>query len=79
MNHVQANQAQQRLKEAVQFKRKGSGYWFPDTILDRFTFSLLGVTYHPKRKEDEVLAQFNDVPVKFNYSVDELAEREELA
>jgi hypothetical protein len=79
MNNTQAQEARMRLKDAVQFKRKGSGYWFPDRIIDRFTFALLGVTYHPKRKEDEVLAQFCDVPVQFNYSVDELAEREELA
>lgn len=41
----------------VNFRRKGSGYWYPDKILDRNVLCLLGIDYKVTKDADEVLRQ----------------------
>ena len=50
-----------RLDDAVQFRQKGGGYWYPDTPTDRDAIRLTKVTFRPAKTEDEVLTQFSGV------------------
>lgn len=59
--------AQHRIQDAIQFSRKGGGYWFPDLLVDRAAIRLLKVSYKPTKDADEVLAQFTGLCfIQFN-------------
>jgi len=50
-----------RLADAIQFRQKGGGYWFPDTLTDRNAIRLSKIAYKPTKDPDDVLRQFSGV------------------
>ena len=60
MFNREVEEATERLDDAVQFRQKGSGYWYPDTTTDRNALHLLGVTFRPSKSADDVLTQLAD-------------------
>ena len=72
MSHDEAQAARARLADAIQFKRKGGVYWYPDLLVDRHAIDLLGITYHPKKDEDEIITQFSGIAwIQFNHISEE--------
>lgn len=61
MFNFEVEPARQRLQDAIQFRRKGGGYWCPDLLIDRNAIELAGIDYKPSRDADAVLQQFGDI------------------
>lgn len=67
MFNFEIEPAAQRLADAIQFRRMGGGYWFPDTLTDRHAITLSKVCYRPSQCADAVKAQFAGIAsVQFN-------------
>lgn len=67
MFNFEASQAQERLADAIQFRRKGGGYWYPDLPVDRHAIWLAKIEYRHTKSEDDALTQFANVAfVQFN-------------
>ncbi|MEN6558547.1 MAG: hypothetical protein ABFC54_10250 [Thermoguttaceae bacterium] len=49
----------ERIDDAIQFRQKGGGYWYPDTTTDRNALRLLNVTLRPSKSADDVLTQLS--------------------
>ena len=61
MFNFEIGPATQRLESAIRFRRKGGGYWYPDTLTDRHAITLAKIHFRPTKSEDDVLAQFANV------------------